>query len=193
VDRFRYSHSERQILFVTIHLRSFTLRAALVSVGQAFLLGSVQSHFLDQYALSFVAFASPAKANHHGGKSAVPSGPSGKSGVPSGQVNQMIEIGTGEQSCRWPSLKRKSPPTSCFPESAHFDSARGRTRPGPSLLAFADWLNLISCHIRHFPNRFGRGDYQQLRCREKNRRGYKSELYIRLLSDRGIQPGRSSV
>jgi hypothetical protein len=96
VDRFRHSHSERQILFVTIHLRSFTLRAAFVSVGQAFLLGSVQSHFLDQYALSFVAFASPAKANHHGGKSAVPSGPSGKSGVPSGQVNQMIEIGTGE-------------------------------------------------------------------------------------------------
>jgi hypothetical protein len=96
VDRFRHSHSERQILFVTTHLRSFTLRAAFVSVGQAFLLGSVQSHFLDQYALSFVAFASPAKANHHGGKSAVPSGPSGKSGVPSGQVNQMIEIGTGE-------------------------------------------------------------------------------------------------
>jgi hypothetical protein len=125
VDRFRHSHSERQILFVTIHLRSFTLRAAFVSVGQAFLLGSVQSHFLDQYALSFVAFASPAEANHHGGKSAVPSGPSGKSGVPSGQVNQMIEIGTGEQSCRWPSLKRKSPPTSCFPQSAHFDS---RTR-----------------------------------------------------------------
>ena len=54
----------------------------------------LQCRFFDQHSLAFVALPSPAKANHHGGKCAVLPSTSGQSGVASGQVNQMVEIGT---------------------------------------------------------------------------------------------------
>ena len=52
--------------------------------------------FFDQHYLAVVVLASPAKSNHHGGKCAVLARTSGQGSVASGQVNQMVEIGTFE-------------------------------------------------------------------------------------------------
>jgi hypothetical protein len=95
-NRFRHSHGERLILFIAIHLRSFTMCAALISVGQAFLLGLLNSRFLDQYALSFVSLTCPAEANDYRGERTVLARPPRQGRVASLQIYQVVEIGTGQ-------------------------------------------------------------------------------------------------
>ena len=92
----RQARRQNLILFIAIDLGPLAPYNALVSIGRALCLGLLQRRFFDQHSLAFVALASPAKANHHGGKCAVLPSTSGQSGVASGQVNQMVEIGTCE-------------------------------------------------------------------------------------------------
>src|SRR5262249_33671550 len=95
-NRFRHSHRENLILLVAIDLGLLAPDTALVSICRALCLGLLQCAFFDQHALALVALASPAETNHHGGKCAVLPSTSGQSGVASGQINQMVEIGTWE-------------------------------------------------------------------------------------------------
>src|SRR5258708_21919031 len=95
-NRFSHSHRQNLILFIAIDLGPLAPDIALVSIGRALCLCLLQRRFFDQHSLAFVALASPAKANHHGGKCAVFPSTSGQSGIASGQVNQMVEIGTCE-------------------------------------------------------------------------------------------------
>src|ERR1700676_1593685 len=95
-NRFGHSHRENLILFIAIDLGPLALDTALLSIGGALCPGLLQCRFFDQHSLAFIALASPAKAHHHGGKCAVFPSTSGQSGVASGQVNQMVEIGTCE-------------------------------------------------------------------------------------------------
>jgi hypothetical protein len=95
-NRLGHSHRENLILFIAIDLGPLALHTALLGISRALCLGLLQCRFFDQHSLAFVALASPAKANHHGGKCAVLPSTSGQSGVASVQVNQMVEIGTGE-------------------------------------------------------------------------------------------------
>jgi hypothetical protein len=76
------------ILFIAIDLGPLAPDTALLSIGGALCPGLLQCRFFDQHSLAFVALASPA--------SAVLPSTSGQSGVASGQVNQMVEIGTCE-------------------------------------------------------------------------------------------------
>jgi hypothetical protein len=95
-NRFGHSHRETLILSIAIGLGPLAPDTALLSIGGALCPGLLQCRFFDQHSLAFVALASPAKANHHGGKCAVLPSTSGQSGIASGQVNQMVEIGTCE-------------------------------------------------------------------------------------------------
>jgi hypothetical protein len=83
-NRFGHAHRENLILFIAIDLGPLAPDNALLSIGGALCPGLLQCKFFDQHSLAFVAFASPAKANYHGGKCTVLPSTSGQSGVASG-------------------------------------------------------------------------------------------------------------
>jgi hypothetical protein len=69
---------------------------SLGGVSMAFFFGAIQGSFLDQYALTFITLAGPTETNHDSRKGTVfPRTPS-QSSVASGQIGQMVEVGTRE-------------------------------------------------------------------------------------------------